>query len=339
MATNELQSLDRSKSVVKTELVDAADLQARINAATANYRISVLNARLQKLQHQVPAEDSRAGSASEHDEPEDAELLDEELEQDGESREPSPLPVRRPKPTISQKIHLDKGIMKRPQRAECRILHSQGGFTISALALKYNRSQEYIQRVILNDNKKHVADVIEEDYDYVDHDTKGTPNLKRKAGPALSSQADKIRHVKKPTLSTAPSSETLYAPSGSISSGAQHSGLIKPPRVSRGPASDLNNTRANRTPTSATDASVSDKFISLSAFLASLPSPRPHLLAILKGQNFDDEFMQALFTWSNEEATGLLKALSSDGVITSTDAHLLSVGLRRQKERQDSEDE
>lgn len=119
-------------------------------------------------------EDSPAGSASEQDEPKDADLAvpDEELEQDGETREPSLLPVNRQKPTTGEKIPLNKGVMKRPQRAQCRILHSRGGFTISALALKYNRTQEYVQRVILNDNKKFAADVIEEDYDYVDHDTK-----------------------------------------------------------------------------------------------------------------------------------------------------------------------
>lgn len=71
-------------------------------------------------------------------------------------------------------------------------------------------------------------------------------------------------------------------------------------------------------------------------FLASLAPPRPHLLAALTHQNFDDAFMRTIYTWRDAQVAELFAALSSDKVINATDAHLIRVCLRQQRDEDEA---
>lgn len=70
------------------------------------------------------------------------------------------------------KVRLASGSMNRSMRAQCRILYHRTPLTIPELADRYNRSQEYVKKIIANDAGKNRPDDLDEDYDYVDDDTK-----------------------------------------------------------------------------------------------------------------------------------------------------------------------
>lgn len=67
---------------------------------------------------------------------------------------------------------LTSGSMTRSMRAQCRILYHRTPLTIPELANRYNRSQEYVKKIIANDAGKNRPDDLDEDYDYVDDETK-----------------------------------------------------------------------------------------------------------------------------------------------------------------------
>lgn len=74
--------------------------------------------------------------------------------------------------TTPAKVKLASGSMNRSMRAQCRILYHRTPLTIPELASRYNRSQEYVKKIIANDAGKNRADDLDEDYDYVDDETK-----------------------------------------------------------------------------------------------------------------------------------------------------------------------
>lgn len=74
--------------------------------------------------------------------------------------------------TPSKRPPLTKGFLKRPFRAQCRILYHRANYSILDLANKYNRSEEYIKTVIMNEAGRRTTDDADEDYEFVDEETK-----------------------------------------------------------------------------------------------------------------------------------------------------------------------
>lgn len=62
--------------------------------------------------------------------------------------------------------------MSRADRAQCRILFHRAHIPLTRLAEQYNRSEDYIKRVLQNNAGKKAADDVDEDYDHVDEETK-----------------------------------------------------------------------------------------------------------------------------------------------------------------------
>ena len=67
------------------------------------------------------------------------------------------------------KAPLAKGVVKKGPRATIRIMYDYG-VSEKTIATKFNRSVDYIRRVITNDAR--TPDALDEDYDYVDEETK-----------------------------------------------------------------------------------------------------------------------------------------------------------------------
>lgn len=64
---------------------------------------------------------------------------------------------------------LSKGALKPPERAACRIMYDNG-VSEEKIAKKYNRSINYIKRIITND--MNTPDNLDDDYYLVDQETR-----------------------------------------------------------------------------------------------------------------------------------------------------------------------
>lgn len=88
------------------------------------------------------------------------------------TEEPAP-PSTPPASATPGKKALLKGVMNRADRAQCRILFHRAHIPLTTLAAQYNRSEDYIKRVLTNGaTGKKGGDNVDEDYEHVDNATK-----------------------------------------------------------------------------------------------------------------------------------------------------------------------